>query len=84
MIKYEQEYINSKHKVQIIPLPSKLLLELKEHIDMYQLQSNDSLLYGLNGHPLKPKALNRLTNHICEKMGWKKGRRGSLHMVFEQ
>lgn len=78
-LKYEREYINSKHKVQIIPLPSKLLLELKEHIDMYQLQPNDSLLYGLNGHPLKPKALNRLTNHICEKMGWKGEERVTPH-----
>ncbi|WP_211200016.1 tyrosine-type recombinase/integrase [Salicibibacter cibi] len=43
-LKYERAYINSKNKVQIIPLPPKLLSELQAHIHMHHLQADDLLL----------------------------------------
>ncbi|MET3289323.1 UNVERIFIED_CONTAM: site-specific recombinase XerD [Brevibacillus sp. OAP136] len=69
-LNYDRLTINSKHKVQIIPLPPRLLQELKRHVQENDLQADDKLLFGLAGLPLADKAINRLTNRISEDLHW--------------
>jgi site-specific recombinase XerD len=71
--------LNSKHKMQIIPLPPKLLLELEHHVKDHQLHPQDKLLFGLAGQPLGHKALNRLTNRISIDLGWTNDQRVTPH-----
>ncbi|WP_232696360.1 tyrosine-type recombinase/integrase [Brevibacillus daliensis] len=71
MIHYDAGLINSKHRIQFFPLPPKLLELIQLHIDHHKLQPEDVLLYGLKGIPLHNKQLNRITNKICEGLGWK-------------
>ncbi|UED72182.1 tyrosine-type recombinase/integrase [Brevibacillus sp. DP1.3A] len=71
--------INTKHKVQIIPLPPKLLKEIEQHVSNHQLHPRDKLLFGLAGQALGDKALNRLTNRICHDLGWKNDQRVTPH-----
>jgi len=70
VIHYDAGIINSKHKIQVFPVPPMLLSLLGEHIRNYQLQSEDTLLIGLKGHSLRAKQLNRITDKICEYLGW--------------
>lgn len=70
MIHYGAGIINSKQKIQVFPVPPKLLSLLREHIRNYQLQSEETLLLGLKGHSLRAKQLNRITDKICEYLGW--------------
>ncbi|KMZ40804.1 hypothetical protein AC624_06740 [Bacillus sp. FJAT-27238] len=56
--------INTKHKVQLIPLPPILMSELIDHINKHKLQAEDKLLFGLAGLPLGDKALNRITDRL--------------------
>lgn len=78
-LNYSTAKINSKHKVQIIPLPPKLLLELELHVKEHQLHPEDKLLFGIAGQPLGHKALNRLTNRISIDLGWKNDQRVTPH-----
>lgn len=58
------ETINTKHKVQLIPLPPILMSELIDHVNKHKLQAEDKLLFGLAGLPLGDKALNRITDRL--------------------
>lgn len=71
--------INSKHKVQIIPIPPLLLKELEQHVRDQKLLLQDKLLFGLAGQPLGDKALNRLTNRISHDLGWTNDQRVTPH-----
>ncbi|WP_255298243.1 hypothetical protein [Brevibacillus dissolubilis] len=37
---------------------------------MNQFNPDDTLLFGLKGQSLHNKQLNRITNKICEGLGW--------------
>ncbi len=76
---YEPEFINSKHKAQLIPLPVKLLHLLESHIQMNNLKPDDTLLVGLRGHPLQSKQLNRVTDFICRELEWNDQERITPH-----
>jgi integrase len=78
-LNYDTKKINSKHKVQIIPIPPLLLKELEQHVRDQQLLSHDKLLFGLAGQPLGEKALNRLTNRLSHDLGWKNDQRVTPH-----
>ncbi|MGC5328180.1 tyrosine-type recombinase/integrase [Brevibacillus sp. SYSU BS000544] len=78
-VSHSFEKINSKHRVQIIPIPPKLLAELEQHVVDQQLLSQDKLLFGLAGKPLGEKALNRLTNRISHDLGWTNDNRVTPH-----
>jgi integrase len=71
--------VNSKNKPLVIPLPPKLLNDIKQHIETHQLQPEDTLLYGLNGQPLKEKQLNRITNRINKELKWGGEKRVTPH-----
>ncbi|SFK90890.1 tyrosine-type recombinase/integrase [Brevibacillus centrosporus] len=76
---YDTAKINTKHKVQLIPIPPKLLNELQDHIRTQHLAPNDKLLFGLSGQPLGSKALNRLANRISLDLGWSNDQRVTPH-----
>ncbi|WP_368736084.1 tyrosine-type recombinase/integrase [Ectobacillus ponti] len=57
---------NHLHKNIYAPL----LEELKSHIETYDLQSEDRLLYRLKGEPLQNKQLNRIVDRVCTEFGW--------------
>jgi site-specific recombinase XerD len=71
--------VNSKNKPLVIPLPPLLLNDIKQHIEAFQLQPEDTLLYGLNGQPLKEKQLNRITNRINKELKWEGEKRVTPH-----
>ncbi|WP_092504154.1 site-specific integrase [Virgibacillus subterraneus] len=79
MLRYNAGIVNSKHKVQFFPLPPALIKLTQNHIKENQLQPDDSLLYGLKGQPLQNKQLNRITNKICQELGWEGGERVTPH-----
>jgi integrase len=70
LLHYDAGIINSKHKIQFFPLPPKLFKLIKEHIKTHNLQPEDTLLFGMQGLPLQNKQLNRITDKICERLGW--------------
>lgn len=70
LLYYDAGIFNSKHKIQIFPIPPKLFSLLREHIKNLQLQPDDTLLNGLKGYSLRAKQLNRITDKICEYLGW--------------
>lgn len=78
-LNYGTQQINSKHKVQIIPLPPKLLRELEQHVQEHHLHPEDKLLFGIAGLPLSEKALNRLTDRISRDLGWTGEQRVTPH-----
>ncbi|QED47751.1 tyrosine-type recombinase/integrase [Cytobacillus dafuensis] len=77
VIHYNIGIFNSKHKIQVFPVPPKLLTRLKEQIRSYQLQPEDTLLVGLKGYPLRAKQLNRITDKIFQYLDWS----GDLHVT---
>jgi site-specific recombinase XerD len=77
MLQIAPKLINNKNKPQVIPLPPKLLEQIKLHIE--HLQPEDTLLYGLNGQPLHEKQLNRITNRINNELGWEGKKRITPH-----
>ncbi|QGM30143.1 tyrosine-type recombinase/integrase [Bacillus sp. N3536] len=79
LLHHETGIVNSKHKVQLFPLPPRLLILIKEHIQKYQLQPEDSLLFGLKGLSLQNKQLNRITDKICDYLEWKGSARVTPH-----
>jgi site-specific recombinase XerD len=79
LIRYHAGYINSKHKIQFIPIPKKLLGLIKDHIRIHNLQPEDQLLYGLSGVPLHSKQLNRITNRLNKELGWEGEHRVTPH-----
>ncbi|MED4018704.1 site-specific integrase [Sutcliffiella cohnii] len=77
VITYNAGIVNSKHKLQIFPIPPKLFYLLEEYIKRNHLQPDDTLLNGLKGGPLRAKQLNRITDKICEFLNWS----GELHVT---
>lgn len=71
LLRYDSGIVNSKHKVQFFPMPPRLFQSIREHIHKYDLQPDDQLLLGLSGRALQNKQLNRITNKICEGLGWR-------------
>lgn len=76
---YDAGIVNSKHKIQVFPLPPIVLTHLKKSIERNQLQPNDTLLFGLKGEPLAAKQLNRITDKINSYLGWKDEMRVTPH-----
>ncbi|MFB4164237.1 tyrosine-type recombinase/integrase [Alteribacillus sp. JSM 102045] len=77
-INWEQEVLvynegidNNKHKIQFLPIPPVFLKQLEKYIDEQHLSQEDPLCYGLKGHPLREKQLNRITDKLCECLDWK-------------
>jgi site-specific recombinase XerD len=79
LIVYNSGVYNSKHKVQFLPLPPKFLNSLREYIKENGLTSDDPLCYGIKGLALQNKQLNRMTDKICEYLGWEGERRVTPH-----
>lgn len=79
LLQIEPKLINSKNKPQVIPMPPKLLEQIKLHIERENLQPENILLYGLNGQPLYEKQLNRITNRINRELGWEGEKRITPH-----
>jgi site-specific recombinase XerD len=70
LLRYDAGIQNSKHKIQFFPIPPRLFSMIKEHIQQHDLSTEDSLLFGLKGFPLRNKQLNRITNKISDELGW--------------
>jgi integrase len=70
MIIYDTGIDNYKHKIQFFPLPPVFIERLKRYIQENKLQGEDNLCYGIKGLPLQNKQLNRITNKVCEYLGW--------------
>jgi site-specific recombinase XerD len=79
LLRHDAGMVNSKHKLQFIPLPSKLLEILRTHIQKNHLHEEDSLLYGMKGQALSNKQLNRMINKICVELGWFEEKRVTPH-----
>lgn len=79
LICYDAGIINRKHKVQFFPIPPVLFSLIQRHIHENHLTPEDSLLYGIQGQPLQNKQLNRITNKICQGLGWSGEERVTPH-----
>jgi integrase len=64
-----------KHEHIVLPIPPRLVKEIKNHIQYYDLKPDDQLLFGLSGKPLRAKQINHLTDKINKMMGWEKKHR---------
>jgi site-specific recombinase XerD len=73
LLQVTPQIVNSKK------LPPGLLEQIKIHIEEHKLQPEDSLLYGLEGLPLKEKQLNRITDRINKELNWEGEKRVTPH-----
>lgn len=79
LLQVDAGVVNSKHKIQYIPLPPNLLTLLITHIETQGLSPDDPLLLGLAGLPLREKALNRLTEKLNRELAWTGEKRVTPH-----
>jgi integrase len=79
LLLYDSKILNSKHKVQLFPIPPIFLKRLRDFVNDLNLKPEDPLCYGLQGQPLRNKQLNFITNHINKYLGWEKDERITPH-----
>ncbi len=62
--------VNNTRYQQCADLTPKLFELILRRIELNQFNPDDTLLFGLKGQSLHNKQLNRITNKICEGLGW--------------